>query len=488
MNAIKRLVSSKYFFLGLIAFFLLQGVWYATSINHGIPADEVYHVQFIEEYAGRPLLSGPIINDQADRFHLGDLERTPSYLYHYLLSFVHRVTESFGLSDQSQILALRMVNLLFGVLSLVLVRKIIMAASGSKLFSNIVVLTTSLTGMFVWISAAVNYDNLSLLTFLLFTYLALLLLRKPSVILLSSSIIVSLLAVLIKVTIAPTILLLAAICLMIMIYRRNQFLVSFKKSWAGHLSTDKLQLFIVGILLVVSLLIFTERVIGNLVSYGSVSPKCDQIHSVESCLNHFIYKRGIDQRVKLEESISLGVRPEANIAQFTDRWPTIMYERLYYYFGHKTFGSNPISELAKVALVLLVVVALSIKKLPVLKSNEEKILLAITIFYIAQLFLYNMKAYVKFGEILGGYQGRYLLPVIPFAYYFIFQLINSARNSLSGGTRRLFTVVAVIIVIAFTALHFPVLLFVLETDSTWFTENIQHLNESIRQFVLQIIT
>src|SRR5690606_23846637 len=45
------------------------------------------------------------------------------------------------------------------------------------------------------------------------------------------------------------------------------------------------------LLLLISAGLFAERIGGNLVQYGAVSPKCTAIHSYEDCMQHSVFNR-----------------------------------------------------------------------------------------------------------------------------------------------------------------------------------------------------
>jgi hypothetical protein len=487
MNWLKRLISNQYFFWALIVFFLLQGIWYAASVKLGIPADETYHYKFIEFYAHAPLSNGPIISDQGPHhFYLGDIERIPNYLYHYLLSFPLRLLENFSASEQTSVLVLRLINLLFGVGSLLMVKKVIRLVGSTDFTAHLVTLLAVITGMFVWIGSAINYDNLSLLLFLIFIFCLLKLIANFEVKTLSWVGVLAVASVLTKITIAPSILAGLGFATYYLLRNKEATRQALASSWlAQRQRLGQVTVVIVGVVLALFIGLFSERIVKNIAVYGTVTPACDQLHAASECLQNGIYARDVNQKLLAQSD-----KPEANIAEFATAWPELMYERLFFYFGHKSIPANPTAELAKLGLISLLLFSLLIKRQKIISNHQEGFLMAITVFYIVVLILFNLSSFIKNGAILGGYQGRYLLPVLFIGYYFLVKLVNSARWSLSANQSKVFSAIAVIIVAWFCLRHFPPYIFATGTDTDWYYPNTTSFNlqmKSLAEAASQIL-
>ena len=92
----------------------------------GVVPDGNRHIAAIYYFAEQPLLHGPIIRDMdSNAMWIGDLERFPSYLYYYLLSFPVRIAMMMGAPDAVNVLLIRLIGIVFGVIVLLTLRKIV---------------------------------------------------------------------------------------------------------------------------------------------------------------------------------------------------------------------------------------------------------------------------------------------------------------------------------------------------------------------------
>src|SRR5689334_5767571 len=116
---INQLLSSKKLIKFLVILFVLQGLWFAVTISHSIPPDERYHYLLSDYYSKQPIQSGPVIQHQPQELlELGDVQRTPSYLYHFVLGKFLKLKHVFIRGVNSDIVVLRIVNLMLSVLAL----------------------------------------------------------------------------------------------------------------------------------------------------------------------------------------------------------------------------------------------------------------------------------------------------------------------------------------------------------------------------------
>lgn len=68
-----------------------------------------------------------------------------------------------------------------------------------------------------------------------------------------------------------------------------------------------------------------------------------------------------------------------------------------------------------------------------------------------------------------GFQGRYLLPVLPFIYLFIFIAARNFYRNLNGNYRKPVLAGLVILVAINLYAHTPLLVFMRGTDNVWYT-------------------
>ncbi|MBI4948361.1 DUF2142 domain-containing protein [Candidatus Berkelbacteria bacterium] len=479
----KRLInvlSGRSFFYVVILLTIIQSIWFVVSVKYAIPADETYHFKFIEYYSIQPFFSGPIISDQgSDSFYLGDIERIPSYLYHYLLSFPYRIANWLELSMEASVLALMSVSVLFTISSLNVLRKTTLIISkGNEMLSNSVVLLMTLTGMFTWIGASINYDSLSILTFYCFLFYLVKLIngeRYQNYYFLLVTLGIS--SILIKVTIYPSILFAVILGLAILLRTRKEELPTKYKLTSSQVAKRSL----IVILMTIIVTLFGERIIKNAVIYQSLNPSCDTIHRVEDCLNNAIFKREVEQKKQLTESSLNGKQIKVDYRYFVKRWPKIMYDRLYFFFGHKTIPPDRSAFTSVFAAIFISIASIIIKRRTVLENSAEKIIFVVAVFYVALLFTFNLMHYMKYGAILGGYQGRYLLPAVPFLYYFLFKLFFVTSESYKSNVfKTVYVSICAITVLWFSYKHFPPKVFIEGTNATWYTNSTREFNLNLK--------
>src|SRR5687768_3417552 len=88
--AVLRFLGSKEFRYIIYAWFVVQVVFIALSTARGIAPDEGTHLRTIALYAQDGI--DPFIQHQPpEAYQLGAVSRSPSYLYHYLMSFPYRL-------------------------------------------------------------------------------------------------------------------------------------------------------------------------------------------------------------------------------------------------------------------------------------------------------------------------------------------------------------------------------------------------------------
>ena len=167
IQRIKNIIKSKKFLYFFIALFAAQALFYAAAINYKVPSDEEYHYTFINYYAQQPITSSPIIADQNELFNLGDIQRTPSYAFHYVSSFYLRLVQVFTSNVETQVFMLRLVNVAFGVIALLLLVRLAKKIGIADVTTNLTIAWLSMTGMFIWVFAGISYDNLAIVLFFL---------------------------------------------------------------------------------------------------------------------------------------------------------------------------------------------------------------------------------------------------------------------------------------------------------------------------------
>jgi len=498
---LRNIFNRKTYFWWIVAFFIAQSVWYSASVRYAIPPDESYHTKFIKYYSEQPLLSGPIIADQGNGiYELGDIERMPSYLYHYLLSFPQRMLNNFDLTDDQNVFYLRLINILFSVLSLVMIKRLMELTCSNRFIISGSLTLLVLTGMFTWISSAVNYDNLSMLSIFVFLYLGVKFVKEVNYASFLLAFSVALLSILIKFTVAPLIGFVAVVVAWLAYWDGLKFR-EFATGLIGYIKTptNRLMATLIVILALVSVVLFSERIVGNLLSYQSVTPSCDVIHTEEQCLESAIFKRTKIVELRYQKLVASGqelFKPVGDSGKWIDTmyqriyfypskalfvglWTKTMYERLYFYYGHRVIPANDDGRLAVSLIGGLIALSVVIKSRIILENRWEKLFITLMIFYILQVFFFNLNSYLNSGAML-AYQGRYLLPVMPFFFYFSLKLFAVTRESLSGILSRVYAAVTVAAIIWFSLVHFPPYVFIKGSNTSWYTEQTKTFNTNLK--------
>lgn len=447
----------------LIAIFALQAVYFSAVINYKVPSDEEFHFLLTKYHAERPLVAGPIISDQTTNFMLGDIQRMPSYLYHYVTSFYLRVVMAFTGNQETQVFMLRLLNVGIGVAVLCMIVRVFRRLNKSQLSINLTIAWLTFTGMFVWVFAALSYDNLAMLLFFYLIYELLGLKDTLNIKHLLISIVTALALVLVKETYVP-ITILGFLLLLGWHLKHNkikgingQLRASLKNDWK-RVASRRLIIFL-SLLVIVFAGLFLERYGQNYVRYGKVTPNCDQVHSVNECMQNSIYRRNTGQRKEFIAAKKAGTTKLDHLGIFTKNWLVLIYERTYFYRGHQTIISNNLSKKVGFVSVILIVLLLLYNFLTARNISSISVaLLVLTIVYILLVFLYNLNTYRFYGYPF-AIQGRYLLPVVPFLYMGIVTALLAFYNSRSHRMKPIVIIIVVMLIAINVAVHAPIVIY-----------------------------
>lgn len=459
----------------VLALFFLQGLFFAAAIKYKIPPDEKTHFLFTQYYSHQSILSGPFISHQHGSFVLGDIQRTTSYLYQYLLSFPLRVVQHLSSDMQVQVFAMRLFSVALGLCSLLILAKLFDRLKITPLMRNLILLALSLSGMYVWIFAAVNYDVLAIPLFFLMLLFLLDFIKERSFIDLMLSTFTALALALTKFTYVPFILLAFVI---ILLWNKHDMKGLFNDV-RSSINFDKHKVLLTGLIIINLLFVglVIERYGYNLVKYHSFTPSCTKIHELSECLQTPNFSRNTQQAEVFKQFKAQGGQLLGPI-EFTGQWVEQMYERIYFYFGHKYIIANSIAKDFAALLLAAVIILFIFRPIKILTSKEKTFIAYITIAYVLVLFFFNLHSYLSTGAEF-GFQGRYLLPVLPFLYLFVFLAArNFYARYLVGRKIALWGVG--IILLANLYVHMPVLVFMRGTDNVWYTSRTAKFDNKVK--------
>lgn len=458
MNHLKRIITSNRFLPAVFIFFALQAVFYAGYIGFGIPSDENYHYGSIQYYADQPLATGPFTHDQDPSTIpiVRAIDRSPNYLFHYVMSFPLRLMEALHLDMHMQVIFLRLIDVVFGVLALYVLKKCLDEISSDKLIKNFTIFAVSVTGMAVWLPGAINYDNLANLLFLLFVWVCTRFIKKPTA---AKTLLLLTLApatVITKSTFSP--ILLVGLTAMVYFAWKKRF--TPKVFW-GQLTAALKARKIVIILLVLSTLLFGglffERDVVNLARYHSVRPSCTEFFSVDECRTYNVFNRNYKQkRIYTPEAKSYLVSQFDPIS-FTGEWIYGMYNTLFFQLGDRRFESAAANRVFAFIMLVVIAVTAFFARAKLRLSKAGWFVMGTAAFYVLMLYAYNLNTFFGIGQKY-AYQGRYLLPVIGFVYFFfILMVVNTYRNR-SPKRRQAFGFAWLAVTAMFILMHFPPML------------------------------
>ncbi len=404
-------VSSAAFLKLALLWFVLQGIFFALTTRVGLPPDENYHVAFIGLFT--EINFSPIVANQTDYLALGEVVRTPFFLYHYLLSPIYAVL---GGGEQA-VVVLRILNVLIGVSSLYLVYKIAGELKLSKLVRNLSIFMLSGTLMFAFIAASVTYDNLFIFLSLAAILLLIRLLSKIAARDLLLLAVVLAAGSLVKLNfLALAFAVLAVLAARLFAQRKTLRKNLVKTFGAGK----RLNAVLCVVLLALGLLVI-HRYGYNLVKYHALQPGCAQVMTLKDCRQNALFVR--NEMVYGEARLTPGKDP----FEYVYDWVPLIQDRTYGIMAHEEMRPLRITSLWVQALILLAFVA----AVRMWSKNDRRITIiaGICAFYILVVLLDSYGRYLATGRFDFVVHGRYLFGVLPVLYlisnHYIFKLVTN---------------------------------------------------------------
>jgi hypothetical protein len=412
-------VSSKRFFWVVFAFFIFESIWIALSAIYPQAFDENFHYGLIKIYSHHwlPLLSSQPAGANA----FGAVARDPSYLYHYLMSFPYRLINLFIHGQTNQVIVLRFLNIGFFAGGLVLFRNLLLRAKLSRTLTNLCIMLFVLIPIVPQLAAHINYDNL---LFPLIAWACLLSFnaideirrRRPSVrtlIILAS---VCLLSSLVKYAFLP-VFSAVVVFLAYTVYHtyRSQLKQFWLHLWQSWQKQSALARTILILVFVVSIGLFAQRDIINLVEYHSLNPNCSSVLSVKACSAYSPWDYAYTSHLQAASSKST-IR-HFNPLFYLGVWAYWIWYRLFFAVnGPASSFTNypplPLPSAAAVLIALAGAVAVIKWRKRIFKGNPYMAFFFVVSFiYVLSLLLEGYSQYLYTDQLI-NMNGRYLLPVL----------------------------------------------------------------------------
>lgn len=463
---ISSLLRSPKFFWVTLGIFLLQGTFFALAVNPplqsarqdstylnrsvGVVPDGNRHMAAIYYFAAQPLTSGPFIHDMTDaELTMGDLVRFPSYFYYYLLSFPVRLAVALEMSDLAIVYLVRFIGLGFGLLALIVFRRIIQEMRAGPVITNLATFALAITGAFAYFSPAENYDILALLLWFCVVLASLKLFTRRDPMQLYWLLVATLFLSVTKYTYVPFAGVLVLVSLGLYIRDSKGLAPAWKytkKQLASHWTKlARWRQIAMVLLLLVGAGLFVERIGINLVQYQSVSPNCARVHSRESCLNFSVYERNVNRI----DAVAAGETwtKDFSFFEYTGMWLGRFYASLYFYMGHiwvkPVWWTLALSAAVVSLLTVVAVIRLKLRAQPILRNRAEWYILGVAGLILIAQYLFSVNIFLRYAGETYAHQGRYLLPAIGFLYVIMLLIVSRAYYTLPTKYRKLAVAVLV---------------------------------------------
>ena len=419
MNIAKNLLDKISHFAGtktarrvVLGVFLLQAIFLAFAMHIGTPPDENNHIEFIEYYAHHSL--SPILSDQQPTWSLGDKTREVDYLYHYGSSLISRVLPG----EQLDVYVLRLLSVLAAFATLVLLARLLKRLGVSASATTVALAIISNLPMVLMVSAAVNNDVFVWLGYILLLLLVLRLWQKPTATDVLWLLTLAAAGGLVKRTMLPVGVIIVVVAAVLVAKKWKTFKSTLTFDW---------RLIIAAVALLVSSILFVERVGGNLYEYGKVTPSCEQVQGEDACSIFWSNKRKkwLDAGSPADQNIWLpaGTKPDAtaqSIVTFGPEWLVVSVNNIVDIqtqgWGHKV---TPPVWLAPALLVLLIVVTVYgvVRDLQLWRKGRsaalQRLFVVLTALFIIGVHMWvNYTIYLPYRVFGLALNGRYILPAL----------------------------------------------------------------------------
>jgi len=408
MHKFTSFLSSRRFFWIIVAFFVSESLWIALSFRYPMLYDEQFHFGIIKIFSHQLL---PFITNQPKTYDgYGDLAHQ-GLLYHYVMSWPYRLIEAFTASQSAQVIFLRVLNIAMAGSGFVIYSRLFRRVGMKQVYINVALLFFALLPITPFLAATINYDNL------LFPLAALYLLACVRLVLgdhitwrnVTALIILGCLASLVQFSFLP--IFTASILYLLVILTKRHGKKLLEEIYNSTKKTNKLFLGLstLGVLLSVSL--FSNLYIQNIVRYKTPSPSCTATMGRQRCLSDGLERRNIVAFATRQ------TRPVLTLSDYTKEWIASMEDTTL-----MTGANTPSGAVANPGLPIMynLMYFLPIASIGVLayawrslrKNDSWYFLLVTSVALTAVVYLVNVQSYYNLHAAYAN-QVRYILPVLP---------------------------------------------------------------------------
>jgi len=465
-------LRSKKFFYGIVALLVIQAIWMALTAQYPMAFDENFHFGIIQIYSHQ--WSPFITQTPPDSGAYGELTRTPSYFYHYLMSFPYRITALFTDQQIVQVIVLRFINIAFFAGGLVAFYRLLHRLKFSAGATNLSLLMIVLIPVVPFLAGQINYDNL---LFLIIPLTALLALSCSETLTDKGFLPAKQLSLLLGLGMVGSItkyaylpIFFASLVYLVVILIRHKKPDSLTRTWRSFKTLQPKWQLALAALLVVAGGLFTERYAVNAITYKSLEPDCAKVESVSHCMQYGPWGRNYNIKTSNEAAGNTGL---PNQFVFLPEWVVGMMHRLYFAINYdyaNYYGLPlPIITASVVGVIGLILVAIYWR---VLLRHNPQLWLVVTLvaIYLAALLYVNYSDYLRYKMLL-AINGRYLILILPFVFAFMATAYSLALKKMASKKQATAKAALALGVLALTLQGGGILTFAVRSDDNWYWQN-----------------
>jgi len=391
-----------------ILLFLVFSIYLALNLRMGVSPDSYYHLEVSQAYS--KILGVP--ENTPETYQWRDITRLP-YLSLWINGRILNLNEMTFNFDE--VTVLRLSNVLTAVGTLIFVYLISKRLIKNKLGQVLPAFLLSNTLMFVFLSSAINYDNLVVLLSTAAIYFLVRFLQEPKK--LSHSILIFVFLLLGTLTKSSTLPLAVIIFVVWMLFIFKKKILK-EEYFRQFLTPPNILLMVVFFLLI----ILNFNVYGvNMLTFGKIAPSCTQVLTYNQCMENGVFVRSMHKiptifEGGIIESAELVLKGERmNPLFYLPYWVVEMSKKIVGIMGDRSLFMK--YEYLPFYFVFFFVALYIIFKNRKKLSREDKALGFIFISYSLVVAYYvNYKAYMRTDWMDLGLQGRYIFPVLPIGY------------------------------------------------------------------------
>ncbi len=458
MAAINRITQRWDLWITLLlgAYFIGRLFYFAFTVGPGVPPDEMTHIGIARLYA--ETLFG--IEDSDASLRYGLVTHQP-YLYYFLMG---KAAALLGSADYT---TLRVLNIGLALVFLIVAYRLSLLVLKSRLMRVLFFVMLTNTLMFSFLSASVNYDNLTNLLalcaiYFLVRYLCPLFGHLDSA--RPADLLLFLISTMLGLLTKGTFLMLAPIFAAVWLLSRRRMLLMDMQQLVQGIRSGKgyiRSLTIVALLCVVANLSLYGV---NLVRYGHIVPGCAQVLTHEKCMENRIYARNwvvsqyrlgklsymeawrATELIRHPGDIAHARRLLNNARQYKMAkpenlnmldymhlvWDQAMKPSIFGIQAHRSMLRSP-NGLWAYGLTCFAALLLMVRTIRFDGSDNLWLGMTAVVFgyYLFLVGYYNYTGYLQHHALLLGVQGRYLFHVLVPAYLLMAEFL--LRPFLNGG-------------------------------------------------------